>query len=282
MTIQAGDRIPDGKLKIMGADGPVNVTAAELLGKGRVVLFSVPGAFTPTCDAKHLPGFVDQAPALKAKGVAKIVCMAVNDVFVMNAWGKSAGVGQAIVMAADGNGDYARALGLELDARGFGARGGAGRVQGLERRARPRVALGRAVIAGPVSFLYAGLLGLLLIALSTQVVLARRRYRVRLGTGTEEGMQQAVRVQANFVEYVPFAVLLLVLAELTGLPGPAVHGAGLLLLASRVLHAVGLSRSPGVSFGRFYGTAGTWLTIVALSVWLLYATTAVSRSPAPG
>ena len=120
MTIQAGDRIPDGKLKIMGADGPVNVTASELLGKGRVVLFSVPGAFTPTCDAKHLPGFVDKAPALRSKGVAKIVCMAVNDVFVMNAWGKSAGVGESIVMAADGNGDYARALGLELDARGFG------------------------------------------------------------------------------------------------------------------------------------------------------------------
>jgi hypothetical protein len=138
------------------------------------------------------------------------------------------------------------------------------------------------VIAGPVSFLYAGLLGLLLIVLSTQVVVARRRFRVRLGAGTEEGMQQAVRVQANFVEYVPFAVLLLVLAELTGLPGPAVHGAGLLLVASRVLHAVGLARSPGVSFGRFYGTVGTWLTIVALSVWLLYATTAVSRSPAPG
>jgi hypothetical protein len=138
------------------------------------------------------------------------------------------------------------------------------------------------VIAGPVSFLYAGLLGLLLIVLSTQVVLARRRFRVRLGTGTEEGMQQAVRVQANFVEYVPFAVLLLVLAELTGLPGPAVHGAGILLVASRVLHAVGLARTPGVSFGRFYGTVGTWLTIVALSVWLLYATTAVSRSPAPG
>jgi uncharacterized membrane protein YecN with MAPEG domain len=95
-------------------------------------------------------------------------------------------------------------------------------------------------------------------------------------------MQQAVRVQANFVEYVPFAVLLLVLAELTGLPGPAVHGAGIVLVASRVLHAVGLARTPGVSFGRFYGTVGTWLTIVALSVWLLYATTAVSRSPAPG
>ena len=120
MTIKAGDRIPEGKLKIMGADGPVNVTAAELLGKGRVVLFSVPGAFTPTCDAKHLPGFVDKAAALRGKGVDKIVCMAVNDVFVMNAWGKSAGVGDAIVMAADGNGDYARALGLELDARGFG------------------------------------------------------------------------------------------------------------------------------------------------------------------
>ena len=120
MTIKAGDRIPDGKLKVMGADGPVNVTAAELLGKGRVVLFSVPGAFTPTCDARHLPGFIDKAAALQGKGVAKIVCMAVNDVFVMNAWGKSAGVGNAIVMAADGNGDYARALGLELDARGSG------------------------------------------------------------------------------------------------------------------------------------------------------------------
>ena len=137
------------------------------------------------------------------------------------------------------------------------------------------------MIAGPVSFLYAGVLGLLLVALSAQVVLARRRFRVGLGTGTDEGMQQAVRVQANFVEYVPFAVLLLVLAEVTGLPGPAVHGAGLLLVASRVLHAVGLSRSPGRSFGRFYGTAGTWFTLVGLSVWLLYATSAASRSPGP-
>ena len=136
--------------------------------------------------------------------------------------------------------------------------------------------------AGPVSFLYAGLLGLLLLVLSAQVVLARRRYRVGLGTGAEEGMQQAVRVQANFAEYVPFAVMLLVFAEITGLPGPAVHGAGILLLASRVLHAVGLAQSPGRSFGRFYGTAGTWLVILALSLWLLYATTAASRSPAPG
>lgn len=120
MTIKAGDRIPEGKLKQMGPDGPMNVTAAELLGKGRVVLFSVPGAFTPTCDAKHLPGFIDKASALRAKGVDRIVCLAVNDVFVMNAWGKSAGSGDKVVMAADGNGDYSRALGLELDARGHG------------------------------------------------------------------------------------------------------------------------------------------------------------------
>ena len=135
---------------------------------------------------------------------------------------------------------------------------------------------------GPASFFYAGLLGLLLIALSAQVVLARRRYRVGLGAGSEEGLQQAIRVQANFVEYVPFAVILLVLAELTGLPVPALHGAGILLVASRVLHAIGLTQSPGRSFGRFYGTAGTWLVIVALSLWILAATTGAFRSPAPG
>jgi uncharacterized membrane protein YecN with MAPEG domain len=134
---------------------------------------------------------------------------------------------------------------------------------------------------GPASFLYAGLLGLLLLALSVQVVRARRRYRVRLGAGTEEGMQQAIRVQANFTEYVPFAVLLLVLAEITGLPTFAVHVAGILLVASRVLHALGLSRSPGRTFGRFYGTAGTWLVILVLSLWLLWSTTGVFRFPAP-
>ena len=137
------------------------------------------------------------------------------------------------------------------------------------------------MIAGPVSFLYAGLLGLLLIALSTQVVLARRRYRVRLGAGTEESMQQAIRVQANFTEYVPFAVLLLVLAEITGLPAAAVHGSGILLVASRLAHAFGLMQSPGRTIGRLYGTAGTWLVIVGLSLWLVFATTAASRSPAP-
>lgn len=120
MTIKVGDRIPAATLKVMTADGPGNMTSAELFGKGKVVLFSVPGAFTPTCSAKHLPGFVEQADALTAKGVDSIVCLAVNDVFVMNAWGKSASVGDKIVMAADGNGEFTTALGLELDATGFG------------------------------------------------------------------------------------------------------------------------------------------------------------------
>lgn len=120
MTIKVGDRVPSAALKVMTADGPSSVSTDELFGKGRVVLFSVPGAFTPTCSARHLPGFVDQAAALKAKGVDRIVCIAVNDVFVMNAWGKSASVGDSIVMAADGNGEFTRALGLELDASGFG------------------------------------------------------------------------------------------------------------------------------------------------------------------
>jgi len=120
MTIKVGDRIPAATLKVMTADGPSNMTSEELFGKGKVVLFSVPGAFTPTCSAKHLPGFVEQADTLKAKGVDAIVCLAVNDVFVMNAWGKSASVGDKIVMAADGNGEFTTALGLELDATGFG------------------------------------------------------------------------------------------------------------------------------------------------------------------
>ncbi|MGQ0384476.1 MAG: MAPEG family protein [Gammaproteobacteria bacterium] len=131
----------------------------------------------------------------------------------------------------------------------------------------------------PVSFLYAALLGLLLIALSANVVRARRRYRVRLGVGKEEGMEQAVRVQANFAEYVPFAIILLILAELADLPEPAVHGAGILLLAGRVLHAWGLAHSPGRTFGRFYGTAATWLVITGLSFWILVAVIDFSRSP---
>jgi len=120
MTIKAGDRMPSGTLKTMTKDGPQDITTDQLFKGKTVVLFSVPGAFTPTCDAKHLPGFVQQADAIKAKGVDTIACMSVNDVFVMNAWGKSGGVGDKVVMLADGNGDYAKTLGLELDARGFG------------------------------------------------------------------------------------------------------------------------------------------------------------------
>jgi len=120
MTIKVGDRMPAGKFKIMGENGPQDLTTAQLFDGKRVVLFSVPGAFTPTCNAKHLPGYVTQADAMRAKGIDTIACMAVNDVFVMNAWGKSTGVGEKVMMLADGNGEYARALGLELDATGFG------------------------------------------------------------------------------------------------------------------------------------------------------------------
>jgi peroxiredoxin len=125
MTIKTGERMPQGTFKRMTKEGPKDLTSEELFKGKTVLLFSVPGAFTPTCDAKHLPGFVQLAEQIHAKGVDTIACMAVNDVFVMNAWGKSAGVGDKILMLADGNGDYARALGLELDGRkfGMGARG---------------------------------------------------------------------------------------------------------------------------------------------------------------
>jgi len=135
------------------------------------------------------------------------------------------------------------------------------------------------VIPLPVTALYAGVFGLLLIALSANVVLARRRYRVRLGVGTEEGMQQAVRVQGNFIEYVPFALLLLLFCELAGLGAAWLHAAGIALLLCRVIHAWGLSSSPGRTSGRFYGTAGTWLVLLALSAWLLVAATAAFRAP---
>jgi peroxiredoxin len=120
MAIKAGDRMPAGKLKTMTKDGPKDLTTDDLFKGKKVVLFSVPGAFTPTCDAKHLPGFVQMADQIHAKGVDTIACMAVNDVFVMSAWGKSSSVGEKIVMLADGNGEYAKALGLEMDASGFG------------------------------------------------------------------------------------------------------------------------------------------------------------------
>jgi peroxiredoxin len=120
MAIKPGERMPAGALKRMTKEGPKDLSTDELFKGKLVVLFSVPGAFTPTCDAKHLPGFVQLADQIRAKGVDTIACMAVNDVFVMNAWGKASGVGDRILMLADGNGEYARALGLELDAKGYG------------------------------------------------------------------------------------------------------------------------------------------------------------------
>ncbi len=120
MTIQVGDKIPSATLTIMTADGPGPVSTDEYFAGRKVVLFSVPGAFTPTCSAKHLPGFVDHADEIRAKGADEIACMSVNDVFVMNAWGKSAGVDDKVTMLADGNATFAQALGLEMDASGFG------------------------------------------------------------------------------------------------------------------------------------------------------------------
>jgi len=120
MTIKQGDKMPAGTFKQMTKDGPQNLTTDQLFAGKKVVLFSVPGAFTPTCDAKHLPGFLQHAGALKAKGVDTVACMAVNDVFVMNAWGKASNVGDNVLMLADGNAEYAKALGLELNASGFG------------------------------------------------------------------------------------------------------------------------------------------------------------------
>jgi glutaredoxin/glutathione-dependent peroxiredoxin len=120
MTIKAGEKVPEGSFMQMTKDGPQKLTTEQLFGGKTVVLFSVPGAFTPTCDAKHLPGFVELAGEIKAKGVDTIACTAVNDVFVMNAWGKHGNVGDKILMLADGNGAYVKALGLEMDGTKFG------------------------------------------------------------------------------------------------------------------------------------------------------------------
>ena len=120
MTIKAGDQMPSGAFKTMTADGLREVSTDALFTGKTVVLFSVPGAFTPTCDARHLPGFVQHAAAFKAKGVDIVACTAVNDAFVLGAWGKAGNVGDTVTMLADGNGDYVRALGLTLDGRGFG------------------------------------------------------------------------------------------------------------------------------------------------------------------
>ena len=120
MTIQIDEAMPAGTFTRMTEAGPAPVTTAELLGGKRVALFAVPGAFTPTCSNQHLPGFVATADALKAKGIDTIACIAVNDAFVMGAWGEAQNVGDAIMMLADSDGDYTKALGLELDLSGHG------------------------------------------------------------------------------------------------------------------------------------------------------------------
>ncbi len=120
MTIKAGDKMPAGVLTTPGPEGPQKISTDQLFSGKKVVLFSVPGAFTPTCDARHLPGFIQHAADFKAKGVDTVACMAVNDVFVMKAWDKASAVEGKVLMLADGNADYSKALGLELDATGFG------------------------------------------------------------------------------------------------------------------------------------------------------------------
>ena len=121
MTIQIGDRIPSATLSTPTADGPKPITTAEIFGGKTVALFAVPGAFTPTCSARHLPGFTDNLDAIKGKGVDTVACISVNDAFVMAAWAESQGVQtDQILMLADGNGDLTRELGLVLDAQGFG------------------------------------------------------------------------------------------------------------------------------------------------------------------
>ncbi|GGN44793.1 peroxiredoxin [Novosphingobium indicum] len=119
MTIAVGDKLPDVKLMKAGESGPEPVQTADYFAGKKVALFSVPGAFTPTCSAKHLPGFVDKAGDLKAKGIDEIVCTAVNDAFVMGAWGKASGSSD-VTMLADGNADLAKAVDLVMDGSGFG------------------------------------------------------------------------------------------------------------------------------------------------------------------
>jgi len=120
MSIKVGDKLPSATLVKATPDGPQPVDTDEYFRGRRVAIFSVPGAFTPTCSARHLPGFVDRADEMKAKGIDEVACVAVNDAFVMQAWGESAGASGKVTMLADGNGDWARALGLTMDGSKFG------------------------------------------------------------------------------------------------------------------------------------------------------------------
>jgi len=120
MAINVGDKLPEVKLKHKTAEGIKDLTTSDLFGGKKVLLFALPGAFTPTCSAKHLPGYVDKASDIKGKGIDRIVCLSVNDAFVMDAWGKDQKVGDKVIMIADGNADFTKALGLEMDGSGHG------------------------------------------------------------------------------------------------------------------------------------------------------------------
>src|SRR5271167_1549465 len=120
MPIKVGDRLPEAKFRVIGPDGPAAKTTDEVFKGKKVVLFAVPGAFTPTCSNNHLPGFLKNADAIKAKGVDTVAVTGVNDVFVFDAWKKATGAGSKIEFLADGNGDFAKALDLAMDGSGFG------------------------------------------------------------------------------------------------------------------------------------------------------------------
>jgi glutaredoxin/glutathione-dependent peroxiredoxin len=124
MTIKVGDKVPSATLRYLSPEGPKEITTDELFRGKKVALFAVPGAFTPACSQRHLPGYVDKAADLKAKGIDTIACVAVNDAFVMDAWGKNQNCGDKVMMLADGSGELAKALGMELDmkSRGLGVR----------------------------------------------------------------------------------------------------------------------------------------------------------------
>jgi peroxiredoxin len=123
MAIKVGDKIPSVALKVVTPEGTKDMKADEYFARKKVVLFAVPGAFTPTCSAQHLPGFIEHADAFKKKGVQEIACLSVNDAFVMGAWAKDRSAGSKVTMLADGNGDFTRAVGLELDGTKFGMGG---------------------------------------------------------------------------------------------------------------------------------------------------------------
>ncbi|MAC41710.1 MAG: peroxiredoxin [Pelagibacterales bacterium] len=120
MAIKVGDKIPDATLKCIGPDGIINIEVGKYFANKKIVLFSVPGAFTPTCSAKHLPGFVEYYSDILSKGVDEIICISVNDPFVMNAWEKDQNSKGKVTLLADGNGDFTEALGLSFDGSGFG------------------------------------------------------------------------------------------------------------------------------------------------------------------